>query len=517
MTESNYYHTALEYTLLSAASMKEQIDARIRRLPNRSKRTVRISKKLVIAIAAAAVLLISSVAYAAVLLRNQAFKEQTNEALEGIVETVSQPLNVENREGWQPNTLILFNNIQGIQEDVTCEFSGGTVQLAEISYGGRQGIRAMFWIKTDRERAHDLRNLSVTIDGVPQKRGHCPNAEPFSEYYDGHYQVDAEYPMSSNPLWPGTTLLFSGTVNGEAFTLTYTFTEERYEYMRQTVVDALKEHESLVAQIPDEGTPVGYRIGGLTLSEIAVANNTLYFTVVADKDAEPDTTEIPYHEFDLSMQPVIDGRIGEFYYLGIVDGKNPDGTVYSTYLPYASDRLPEESLISLFGVMFRYEWATGTVMLPKDDAEYTAWRKESYELTKPYCESDWIWTCSKKGDGFTVTDLLYQTESMFGMVGVVLETEQPYENGDLPTIEIDGVPLKYEGEVDPLTSALPYVSEDKHTVGFLLVGSAVADLSDTFTLTVRWNGSVSNVTLHKSDVLRANAESISRYSTLFDY
>ena len=50
-----------------------------------------------------------------------------------------------------------------------------------------------------------------------------------------------------------------------------------------------------------------------------------------------------------------------------------------------------------------------------------------------------------------------------------------------------------------------------------MVGFSPADLGDTFTLTVVLNGETASATLHRSDTIRKNGESVARYKALFDY
>ena len=77
MNDRSYYHNALESALLDGAVLEERINARISNLPKRKDAHIRLPKRLIIALVAAAILMISSVAVAVAVTRNQAFKEQT--------------------------------------------------------------------------------------------------------------------------------------------------------------------------------------------------------------------------------------------------------------------------------------------------------------------------------------------------------------------------------------------------------------------------------------------------------
>ena len=524
MNETKYYHTALESALMNGKSLKERIDTRIACLPRRRETHVRLPKRLIIAMVAAALLLISSVAVAAALLRNQAFKQDTNASLNETIETVTQPLNVEKREGWQPGQLILFDNVQGIRENVVYEFSGGTLQLAELQYGYSQGLNAMFWINTKKGTTHTLDHLSVTVNEKEPRESY--HIDAIDQYYNGHYQVMTEFAMSSSPLWPGTTMRFDGKIDGEDFTLTYTFTEETYEKLRQSTVNSVQEHEALVNAIPDEGSAVGYHIRHRTLAEVAVANNCMYFTIVNDPGDWTDKSMLPYSDYDNGLWPVIDGRMSEFFYLGVVDAQNENGAVYSTYLPYTPDMLPQESLISFFGVVFRYEWSTGKVTVPQSEAEYETWRKESRDLSEPYYEDDWIWHFEAKGENFTVTDLIFHNRSLSGEIGIALRSDRPFDPGEVidtaesaPVVTINVIPLKHYGEIDPYENIYGGVSSDRHRKGYFMIGCATADLPETFTLSVTWRGETVEISLNRSDVRleKEGEKAESYYREIFNY
>ena len=118
MNDRKYYRAALEYAFLDGAALEERINERIATLPRRKETHVRMPKRLIIALVAAAILLFSSVAVAATVLRNKAFKEQTNAILDETIHTVTQPLDIERHEGWQPNHLILFDNVMQTKVDV---------------------------------------------------------------------------------------------------------------------------------------------------------------------------------------------------------------------------------------------------------------------------------------------------------------------------------------------------------------------------------------------------------------
>ena len=524
MNESQFYHSALNRALLNGKSVKERIDAQTAVPTVREKRQLRISPRMIIVLAAAAALLIASVTYAAVALRNRAFKEQTNAVLEEQIETVTEPLNPETNEGWQPNHVILFDDVVGTEEIVSAEVADGTVFLQELWSSGKTELWAHFKFEPKQKAAFSVTDLAASVNGAEPKKPLW--ADPFNSEDGSHagerYFAYASFAVSQNPFLPGATFAFTGKVNGEPFTLTYTFTEETYRTMQQSVIDAANEHKEIVNAIPDEGSAVNYHHDNMTLLEVAVNGNRMYFTVVGD--GTPSSEPRPYGDYDSGIWPVIDGRISEYYYLGNVDQQYPEGTVYSTVLPYPEGKRPQESLISYDAIVFRYEWATGKVTVPKNDSEYEAWRRESMELSKPYCEEDWIWHTDAQGTSFSVADLIFHNRSLNGIIGVVLASDTPFESGrfetaeDAPIVTVNGIRLLHLGEVDPLESLMAGVSKDRCRKGYLMVGAAIADLPETFTVSVTYRGETVETTLRLSDVLRVrNAQEERYYDEVFDY
>ena len=174
--------------------------------------------------------------------------------------------------------------------------------------------------------------------------------------------------------------------------------------------------------------------------------------------------------------------------------------------------------------MFRYEWATAAVTVPKDETEYEAWRRESMELSKPYCEEDWIWQFEADGTDYSVTDLVFHNRSLFGMIGIVLHTDGEFNATDVidtaeeaPVVTINGVRLYHLGEIDPNDNIVGNVSSDHHRKGYMMVGYATADLPEEFTLTVTWNGSTVEIPLKRADVMRRENAPESVYDEVFNY
>ena len=523
MNESKYYHSALNSALLNGKNLKARIDARIAVAPAREKKQVRISPRFAIALIAAATFLIASVSFAAVLLRNQIFKEKTNAVLDERIETVSEPLNAETHEGWQPKQIILFDDVMSTKEDVNCAAADGTITLETLSCHGRTELWARFRFDPKNGESFSVTDLSASVNGSDYKKAIW--SDPFDSKNGSNsgdrYFANAAFTVHENPFLPGATFSFTGKVNGEPFTLTYTFTEETYQTLQQAAVNSLKEHEQLVADIPDEGTEVMYELDNHTLCEVSVNGGIMYFTETST--GQMSTEPIPYSEYDSGCWPVIDGRVGEYFSLGVVDGPYEEGVVYSTCIPYPEEKRPEESLIAFSGIVFRYEWKTGKVTVPKDKAEYEAWRKESMELSRPYCEEDWIWHLDAKGEMFGIEDLVFHNHSQYGMIGVVLSTEGQFERSkretaeEAPKVSINGIPLVHYGEVDPHAAIMGYVTKDGRRKGYEMTGAAVADLPKTFTLSVTYRGETVETTLRLSDVIRMDDAYNDVYADAFDY
>ena len=111
-----------------------------------------------------------------------------------------------------------------------------------------------------------------------------------------------------------------------------------------------------------------------------------------------------------------------------------------------------------------------------------------------------------------------------GEIGVVLSNQQPFEKGkketaeDAPVITLNGLRLAHLGEVDPNESIQAGLSKDRTKKGYFLVGASVADLPETFTLSVTYQGETVEVTLKRSDAVRVkNAQEESYYNEVFGY
>ena len=88
-----------------------------------------------------------------------------------------------------------------------------------------------------------------------------------------------------------------------------------------------------------------------------------------------------------------------------------------------------------------------------------------------------------------------------------------------PVVSINGIPLKHYGEIDPYENICGGVSNDHQRKGYFMIGCATADLPETFTLSVTWQGETVEIPLKRSDVrLEKDAEkAVPYYREIFGY
>ena len=419
---------------------------------------------------------------------------------------------------WQPVRLIVDEAVSAGEH---------TLKLTSLRYHpqGEHKLYATIKIEADRNVAYHRESLTLSINGgdpIPEAGRGNPMMTPvpamlepngdgrYAESYTLYFDVD------ENPFRPNTTFVISGKLNGEPVALTYTLTVERFEALRQETLKMLDNYAALLNDVPEETIPVGTECIGYRITEVAIKGHWLYYTVetVPAYWQTHDTWECPpYGTYDDGgTKNVIDGMLcpDEFISGNRGAGEYERTQLSRCYLPY-SDALPKESLISLFGATFRIEWATGKAALPKDEAEFLAWRQESETLSAQNGDYDanHIAKPNAKGETFTVAELIYMDHAgLHGNIGLILETEEPvkkpFEGKDRqPIVTVNGA--VFEG------MTMGYSALDKFTggtenggrrVGFVLYGPAYRTLPETFEVTVIWNGSTVTFTMHKSDLVR---------------
>ena len=334
------------------------------------------------------------------------------------------------------------------------------------------------------------------------------------------------FPLEGNPLRAGSTFTLTGKLNGQPFELSYTFTEERYEELRQTQLQEVGAMAAVIGAIPDETIPVNVTARWSLIEDMVITDHFLYYTETRDPSVNipegASRPSAPYDTYDDGMWTVVDGMITEFEFVSASDDENGvNHSIYRAYFPYDADNLPKESLISLMGVVFRIEWATKKVAGPKDQAEYEAWRKESMELSAPDYTTDYIAKFSAKADTFTVTQAVY-LNSWEGYFALVVETDEAVEKplygmDRQPQVTVNGVKLNnHTNYIQTPNDFMGGSDKGGKRVGFLLDAPAFRLLPDTFDVTVAWNGSSVTFTLRKADFTPGDAQH-GEYHKLFGF
>lgn len=320
-----------------------------------------------------------------------------------------------------------------------------------------------------------------------------------------------------NPFRAGARFTLSSELNGQPFTLTYTLTDERFEGFRQNLLNDIESYATQLKSIPEDTIPLDITYNGSRILDIAVKDHWLYYTYEPDKEywngRENGRDPLPYGTFDHGgLYSVIDGMYCPEEFISSKrtgEGERDFIELERIYLPYV-ETLPCESLVSICGANFRIEWATGKVTLPKDEAEWLAWRQEceaNYNYFDDYTANYAAKPCAS-ADTFQVADLIYMNGTgLKGMIGLVLETETPVKkpfNGkeNQPVITINGTTLEGMSVEYGLDRFEGGTENGGRRVGFVLYGPAYRTLPETFEVTVTWNGSTVTFTMHKSDLVR---------------
>ena len=464
----------------------------------------------------------------------------------GVPETVELPVN----SVPVPSAYITYSKFQADEAgkwlpdaipdmDVTAQAGGLTVRFAElISRTEFDQLACYLIVEGEKPVPYALTEIRLSIDGGEplktlaemereQNRGYGsqPTPTPFEAWnMDDNDTNYLTFPMEGNPLRAGNTFTLTGKLNGEAFTLTYDFTEEKYEQLRQTQLQEVSAIGAVIDAIPDETIPVNVTGRGYLVEEIALADHFIYYVDTLDPawPAGKDHPSAPYDTYDEGLWVAVDGMLYEDEFVSASDDENGvHHGIYRAYFPYDDGNLPRESLVSLVGVVFRIEWATGKVTGPKDQAEYEAWRKESMELSAPDYGTDYIAKLSAKADTFTVSQVVY-LNNWAGYFGLVVETDQPvdkplYGMDRQPVVTVNGVKLNnHTNYIQTPNDFMGGTDHDGKRVGFWLDAPALRLMPDTFDVTVAWNGSEATFTLHKSDFQPGDAQH-GEYHRLFGF
>ena len=420
---------------------------------------------------------------------------------------------------WLPNTLPDVN--------VTAQAGGLTVRLdALISRTEFDQLACYLLVEGERPVPYALTELRMSINGgeplktrseLEWEQNHRssrvtpqPVADWNTDTSDTNYLT---FPLAGNPLRAGNT-----------FTLTYDFTEERYEQLRQTQLQEVSAIGAVIDAIPDETIPVNVTGCGYLVEEIALADHFIYYVDTLDPawPAGKDHPSPPYDTYDEGLWMAVDGMLYEDEFVSASDDENGvHHGIYRAYFPYDESNLPATSLLSMSRVIFRIDWATKQVTGPRDQAEYEAWRKESMELSAPDYGTDYIAKLSAKADTFIVSQVVY-LNNWAGYFGLVVETDQPvdkplYGMDRQPVVTVNGVRLNnHTNYIQTPNDFMGGTDHDGKRIGFWLDAPALRLLPESFDVTVAWNGSEVTFTLHKSDFQPGDAQS-GEYKRLFGF
>ncbi len=428
---------------------------------------------------------------------------------------------------WVPNTIPDI--------DVTAQASNLTVRLESlISRTEFDQLACYLLVEGEKPVPYSLSEIRMSINGgealktkseMDWEQNHASSRatpEPVADWNTDKSDTNyLTFPLAGNPLRAGNTFTLTGKLNGEAFTLSYTFTEERYEELRQTQLQEVGAIGAVINAIPDETIPVNVTGCGYLVEDIALVDHFLYYTDTLDPawPADKDHPSAPYDTYD-GVWMAVDGMIYEDEFVSAADDENGvNHAIYRAYFPYDETNLPKESLLSMHRVIFRVEWATGKVTGPKDQAEYEAWRKESMELSSPDYGTDYIAKICEKADTFTVSQVVY-LNNWAGYFALVVETDQPidkplYGMDRQPVVTLNGVKLNnHTNYIQTPNDFMGGYDRDGKRIGFWLDAPALRLLPDAFDVTVFYNGSSVTFTLHKSDFAPGDAQS-GEYKALF--
>ena len=423
--------------------------------------------------------------------------------------------------------------------DVSAPVGGLAVRLTElISRTEFDQLACYLLVEGEKPVPYALTEIRMSINGgEPMKTraeqdweqnhsyGSRATPEPVADWNTEESDTNyLTFPLKGNPLRAGSTFTLTGKLNGEAFTLTYEFTKERYEALRQTQLQEVSAIGAVIDAIPDETIPVNVTGCGYLVEEIALADHFIYYVDTLDPawPAGKDHPSPPYDTYDEGLWVAVDGMLYEDEFVSASDDENGvHHGIYRAYFPYDESNLPATSLLSMSRVIFRIDWATKQVTGPRDQAEYEAWRKESMELSAPDYGTDYIAKLSAKADTFTVSQVVY-LNNWAGYFGLVVETDQPvdkplYGMDRQPAVTLNGVRLNnHTNYIQTPNDFMGGSDHDGKRIGFWLDAPALRLLPDSFEVTVSLNGSETTFILHKSDFQPGDAQH-GEYKRLFGF
>ncbi len=545
-------------------TFKQRMVARMQELneaepQERARRTVsiprRVKKRTLTVLIAAAILLIGGTALALGINAMIGARDRAQTAIasyQAVLEGKGLPEGSADLPGNSvpaPSPYITYSKFQADEDgkwlpdtipdiDVTAQASGLTVRLDSlISRTEFDQLACYLVVEGAKPVPYALTELRMSINGgeplktrseLEWEQNHRssrvtpqPVADWNTDTSDTNYLT---FPLAGNPLRAGNTFTLTGKLNDQPFTLTYEFTEERYEELRQTQLQEVNAIGAVINAIPDETIPVNVTGCGYLIEEIALADHFIYYVSTLDPawPAGKDHPSPPYDTYDEGLWVAVDGMLYEDEFVSASDDENGvNHGIYRAYFPYDESNLPQVSLVSLTGVVFRIEWATGKVTGPKDEAEYQAWRKESMELSAPDYGTDYIAQVDARADTFRVTQAVYLNNWM-GYFGLAVEPNEPIDEplhgmDRQPEVTLNGLrlpnPTNY---IQTPNDFMGGYDQKNNRIGFWLYAPALRLLPDTFDVTVSYNGSSVTFTLHKADFQPGDAQH-GEYHKLFGF
>lgn len=438
---------------------------------------------------------------------------------------------------WQPEEI---TNL-----DVSQKVGEFTIRLSSLlpnygpDYTGDGNFTALLYVNAAQPQPYTLENLRLSVNGGEPIRtvsdiiaerhgGYRATPEPFHAEEWHPEKGDGVFPcfaLSGNPLLPGTTFEITGTLNGEPFSLFYDFSREAYEALRAEKLDLLEGINEILSGVPEDTIPVNASMRGEVIDEIALKDHFLYAVMHFDAEycADPNNPrDGAYEEYDSGIFMTVDGMLSNIEFVSGTEDENGFGHgLYYAYYPYG-DSMPDESLIGLWSTVFRVNWKTKQVTVPKDEAEYVAWRKESMELSAKYHQNDYLARPEEACGAFKVKEMIYLNKSAEGQLAVILETDEPVKDAQLgrrnqPVVTVNGTTLVNETCYVQTPDNFEGGSKNGGKLnGFWLYCPAYCTLPDTFEVTISWRGDSVTFTMHKSDFETAYVDT-REYKTLLGF
>ena len=525
------------------ASYYERMEDVLASLPEQHKTVGSLSRKQILILAAALlVLLAAGTALAVGISRMKEVKDSSQNvvsAYQAIVQNESSDLPVsggpeeavptpyvtlkkyetnENGE-WQPQEIEDINVLQTV-DDLT-------LRLDRLDFNGMNNhLMVTFWIEAEKARPYLLQDLRLSVNGgepmdsiseAYRPQSPEPGATPMPSptplvadewFNDKMDEVNPVFEFPSNPLRPGTVFSITGTLNGTPFSLTYDLSEEAFERLRARELGTLQAISETLSAVPEETIPVNASMRGMAVEEVAVKDHYLYVVYHYDREYRSDPNNITgpaYDEYDKGIRVAVDGMLSDVDFISSSTDENGDmHMIERAYFPYG-ETVPKESLIGFLWTVFRVNWEKGEAYGPGDETEYLDWRKESAELSAADYGTDYAAKPDQSCKVFRLTEMIYLNKNAGGQLAVILETDEPVKNAlkgreNQPVVTVAGITLDNEvSYVQDPDSFDGGTDDGGRRNSFWLYCPAYRTLPETFEVTVSWRGGTVSFTMQKTD------------------